>query len=104
MGIIAGSLPSLRTLLKSWIDKSSKDNSYLTPGSYPLDHGSNKRTLGDSVKMGYIMPKGRGNTTQITATQKGQGSWMELEDDSSQKHIINRTVQVSVDYEITRSK
>lgn len=101
MGILAGSLPSLRTLLKSWIDKSSKGNSYQnTPGSYgfgtSVGAGGKK---GDSVKMGYIMPKGRGNTTLVSAARRNQGSWMELNDDgsSSQKRIITRTVQVTVD-------
>lgn len=102
VGILAGSLPSLRTLLKAWIDKSSKGSSYKnTPASYGYGGtgaGSKKRTgLGESVKMGYIMPKGRGNTTLVSASRRNQGSWMELEDDNSQKHIITRTVQVSVD-------
>lgn len=95
MGILAGSLPSLRTLLKSWLDKSSKGSSYRnTPGSYGFGTTGKK---GDSVKMGYIMPKGRGNTTLVSASRRNQGSWMALGDDNSQKHIIHRTVQVTVD-------
>lgn len=96
VGIIAGSLPSLRTILKSWIDKSSRGDSYRnTPGSYALE-GTGKKKTQNSAKMGYLMPKGRGNTTHVTAS-RGEGTWMELDDDSSQKQIITRTVQVSVD-------
>lgn len=96
VGILAGSLPSLRTLLKSWLDKSSsKGDSYQnTPGSYALGTTGRKP---DSVKMGYTMPKGRGTTTLVSASRRNQGSWIELEDDNSQKHMIHRTMQVSVD-------
>lgn len=96
MGILAGSLPSLRSLLTSWIDKSSKGSSYHRSGYGYGGASGLKKTKNESVKMGYLVPKGRGNTTLVTAAQ-GEGTWMELGDDSSQKHIIHRTVQVRVD-------
>lgn len=98
VGILAGSLPSLRSLLKSWIDKSSKGGSYQNTHSAYAFGGTSGTKKGkiESVKMGYITPKGRGNTTLVSAAH-GEGTWMELEDDNSQKHIIHRTVQVTVD-------
>ncbi|KAJ4390106.1 hypothetical protein N0V93_007579 [Gnomoniopsis smithogilvyi] len=98
VGILAGSLPSLRSLLKSWIDKSSKGSSYQnTRSAYGFSGTTGlKKTKNESVKMGYITPKGRGNTTLVSASH-GEGTWMELEDDNSQKHIIHRTLQVRVD-------
>lgn len=63
---------------------------------------SSKKTKGESVKMGYITPKGRGNTTLVSAA-RGEGSWMELDDDNSQKHIIHRTIDVSVDVSESKS-
>lgn len=108
MGIIAGSLPSLKILLKSWIDKTSSNQDQSgyqnTPGngSYALDgikgHKS-KGLRGDgslTSKMENRMLKSRGNTTFVWASRKGDGTWMELDDDSSQKRMIHRTVHVSV--------
>ncbi|PSR79578.1 hypothetical protein BD289DRAFT_442227 [Coniella lustricola] len=106
LGILAGSLPSLRSLLKSWIDKSSKGDSYRkNGGSYPLQGGSStKKFRGESIKMSYMTPRGRGNTTTITSTCKqGDRTWMELDDDSSQKHIIHQTMHVSVDVSESKS-
>lgn len=113
VGILAGSLPSLRSLLKSWIDRSTQDSAYKgRTSAYGIDGtGANKSRTGlsgtkksksESVKMGYMTPKGRGNTTLISAA-RGQRTWSELEDDSSQKHIIHQTIDVSVDVSESKS-
>lgn len=104
-GILAGSLPSLRMLLQSWIDKTSsnKGNSYRnTPGSGGASHALNRlrsSTLGKADPEGRTLTlKPRANTTFVSASRKGaEGTWIELEDDSSQKNMIHRTLQVSVE-------
>lgn len=97
--------------MKSWIDRSSKGGSYKNnPSGYGLGGSSGngldstKKVKGESIKMGYMTPKGRGNTTLISAA-RGEGKWTELEmdDDSSQKHIIHRKIEVTVDVSGGRS-
>ncbi|KAF6808237.1 cation-transporting atpase 4 [Colletotrichum sojae] len=78
IGIIAGSLPSLRRLLKFWLDKSSK-GSYKNTGSNNLNPES-----------GY---QGSNGTAQ-------RDTWVQLyDDDNSQKHIIMKTQEISVSIE-----
>lgn len=109
VGIIAGSMPSLRSLLKSWIDKSTQDSNYKNnPSGYGPGKSSNlsntkKMKTSDSVKMGYMTPKNRGNTTLVSAA-RAEGNWMELDDDKdSQSNIIHQTFDVTVDISENRS-
>lgn len=48
--------------------------------------------------MGYLPSKGAGYSTKITAPTRTQGAWEELDDDTgSEKRMITRTVEISVD-------
>ncbi|KAI1097655.1 hypothetical protein F4804DRAFT_351303 [Jackrogersella minutella] len=81
LGIIAGSLPSLRPLLKKYGWSSSK--SHERHGDTP-----NQR----SVPLNSM----RGQTTAIV--QGKAGEWERLDDNSSQKHIIIKSTQVDVNW------
>ncbi|KAK1486367.1 hypothetical protein CTAM01_12248 [Colletotrichum tamarilloi] len=96
IGIIAGSLPSLRRLLKFWLDKSSK-GSYNNTGSNGLNAISGMQAGSNGVRMNNL--SGRGLT--VSNCQSGpHDTWVQLDDDSdSQKHIIMRTQEVTVQYE-----
>ncbi|KXH65117.1 hypothetical protein CNYM01_04838 [Colletotrichum nymphaeae SA-01] len=96
IGIIAGSLPSLRRLLKFWLDKSSK-GSYNNTGSNGLNAISGRQAGSNGVRMNNL--SGRGMT--VSNCQSGpHDTWVQLDDDSdSQKHIIMRTQEVTVQYE-----
>ncbi|KAI3539021.1 hypothetical protein CSPX01_09148 [Colletotrichum filicis] len=97
IGIIAGSLPSLRRLLKFWLDKSSK-GSYNNTGSNGLNAISGMQAGSNGVRMNNL--SGRGLT--VSNCQSGpHDTWVQLDDDSdSQKHIIMRTQEVTVQYEL----
>lgn len=104
LGIICGSLPSLRTLFKSWLEKTSKGGgSYGDYGNSSSKHGKSggaggREEVGGSIKMGYLPSKGAGYSTKITAPTRTQGAWEELDDDTgSEKRMITRTVEISVD-------
>ncbi|KAL0932269.1 cation-transporting atpase 4 [Colletotrichum truncatum] len=92
IGIIAGSLPSLRRLLRSWIDKSSYGShsndisNYLNTGS--ACPGTNDMQL-DSLGR-------RGNTFSNCQTGH-RDTWDQLDDDNSQRNIIIKTQEVSVE-------
>ncbi|TDZ61802.1 hypothetical protein CTRI78_v004085 [Colletotrichum trifolii] len=96
IGIIAGSLPSLRRLLKFWLDKSSKGSSYHS-GPNKLNGGSRYRDQSGGVQLNNL--DGRGLT--VSNCQRGhQDTWVQLDDDdNSQKNIIMRTQEVSVSVE-----
>ncbi|KAK1470169.1 hypothetical protein CCUS01_06554 [Colletotrichum cuscutae] len=97
IGIIAGSLPSLRRLLKFWLDKSSK-GSYNNTGSNGLNAISGMQAGSNGVRINNL--SGRGST--VSNCQSGpHDTWVQLDDDSdSQKHIIMRTQEVTVQYEL----
>ncbi|KAK7743560.1 hypothetical protein SLS53_004095 [Cytospora paraplurivora] len=104
IGIICGSMPSLRSLLKAWLEKSTHDGSYGND-SYPLGGRSGNGGQGvdaEGVKMGYGSHRATGGySTKISAPPRTQGDWMELTDDTeSQKRMI--TVETSVDVEVER--
>lgn len=53
---------------------------------------------GECIKMGYMSSKGGGYSTKISAPTRTQGAWEELDDDTgSEKRMITRTVEISVD-------
>ncbi|TDZ24413.1 hypothetical protein Cob_v003424 [Colletotrichum orbiculare MAFF 240422] len=100
IGIIAGSLPSLRRLLKFWLDKSSKGSSYQNNNhSRPnkLNGGSRYKDQSGEVQLNNL--DGRGLT--VSNCQRGhQDTWVQLDDDdNSQKNIIMRTQEISVSVE-----
>ncbi|KAI0023809.1 hypothetical protein F4780DRAFT_24345 [Xylariomycetidae sp. FL0641] len=101
IGIIAGSLPSLRRLLKGLVG-SSKDASYgdsAGPNLNTIGGGNRSGKMSRSVKMSSLSRQG-GNTTTCEAIDENGHTWMELDDDSeSQKRIITRTHEVSVSVE-----
>ncbi|KAF6813267.1 cation-transporting atpase 4 [Colletotrichum musicola] len=95
IGIIAGSLPSLRRLLKFWLDKSSK-GSYDNTGSNNLNPGSGYQGS-NGVKLNNL--SGRGMTVSNCQTAQ-RDTWVQLDDDdNSQKHIIMKTQEISVSIE-----
>ncbi|KAF5521998.1 hypothetical protein CGCA056_v007427 [Colletotrichum aenigma] len=100
IGIIAGSLPSLRRLLKFWLDKSSK-GSYNNTGSNPL-HGDSGYQGSNGVKLNNLS----GRAMTVTNCQTGnRDNWVQLDDDdNSQKHIIMKTQEVSVRIEMDNHK
>lgn len=100
VGIVAGSLPSLRPLLNRWLDKVSKKSYYgKNPG---INHfGAAGEIPGHAHKgtrMAYL--NSRGCNMDIIAAQHGRNGgdlWEELEDEpNDQKNTITRTVQFSV--------
>ncbi|KXH68612.1 hypothetical protein CSAL01_10264 [Colletotrichum salicis] len=95
IGIIAVFLPSLRRLLKFWLDISSK-GSYNT-GSNDLNAISGRQAGGNGVRMNNL--SGLGMT--VSNCQSGpHNNWVQLDDDSdSQKHIIMKTQEITVQYE-----
>ncbi|KAI8294084.1 hypothetical protein K4K57_006426 [Colletotrichum sp. SAR 10_99] len=100
IGIIAGSLPSLRRLLKFWLDKSSK-GSYNNTGSNPL-HGDSGYQGSNGVKLNNLS----GRAMTVSNCQTGnRDNWVQLDDDdNSQKHIIMKTQEVSVRIEMDNHK
>ncbi|KAJ0343536.1 hypothetical protein KNSL1_010213 [Colletotrichum chrysophilum] len=100
IGIIAGSLPSLRGLLKFWLDKSSK-GSYNNTGSTPL-HGDSGYQGSNGVKLNNLS----GRAMTVSNCQTGnRDNWVQLnDDDNSQKHIIMKTQEVSVQIEMDNQK
>ncbi|KAK1676961.1 hypothetical protein BDP55DRAFT_631041 [Colletotrichum godetiae] len=96
IGIIAGSLPSFRRLLNSWLDKSSKV-SYNNTGSNDLNAISGGQAGGTGVRIHNL--SGRGMT--VSNCQSGpHDNWVQLDDDSeSQKHIIMKTQEMTLQYE-----
>lgn len=101
IGIISGSLPSLRSLLKAWLEKSSNGGSYGND-TYPLGQSGprGRGTNGGSIKMGYLSSRGGGYSTKVSAPPRTDGTWVELSDDTgSEKRMITRTVEVTVDIE-----
>lgn len=56
------------------------------------------------IKMGYLSSKGNGYSTKISAPTRTQGEWVELDDDTgSEKRMITRTVEISVDVGSSRN-
>lgn len=100
IGIIAGSLPSLRRLLKFWLDKFSK-GSYNNTGSNPL-HGGSGYQGSNGVKLNNLS----GRAMTVSNCQTGnRDNWVQLDDDdNSQKHIIMKTQEVSVRIEMDNHK
>ncbi|KAJ0336118.1 hypothetical protein COL922a_008349 [Colletotrichum nupharicola] len=100
IGIIAGSLPSLRRLLKFWLDKSSR-GSYNNTGSNPL-HGDSGYQGSTGVKLNNLS----GRAMTVSNCQTGnRDNWVQLDDDdNSQKHIIMKTQEVSVRIEMDNHK
>ncbi|KAF0323353.1 cation-transporting atpase 4 [Colletotrichum asianum] len=100
IGIIAGSLPSLRRLLKFWLDKSSK-GSYNSTGLNPL-HGDSGYQGSNGVKLNNLS----GRAMTVSNCQTGnRDNWVQLDDDdNSQKHIIMKTQEVSVRIEMDNHK
>ncbi|ROW07684.1 hypothetical protein VMCG_03577 [Cytospora schulzeri] len=99
IGIICGSLPSLRTLFKSWLDKSVRGDTY-DNSSYRMGKsgGGGNGEHGGSIKMGYLSSKGAAYSAKISAPTRTQGEWEELDGDTeSEKRMITRTVEISVD-------
>ncbi|KAF6819676.1 cation-transporting atpase 4 [Colletotrichum plurivorum] len=95
IGIIAGSLPSLRRLLKFWLDKSSK-GSYNNTGSNNLNPGSGYQGS-NGVSLNNL--SGRGMTVSNCQTAQ-RDIWVQLDDDdNSQKHIVMKTQEISVSVE-----
>ncbi|KUI70464.1 hypothetical protein VM1G_06004 [Cytospora mali] len=102
IGIVCGSLPSLRSLLKSWLgDKSSNGDSYgKSTGPLGQSGGGGRGHPGGSIKMGYLASRNGGYSTKISAPPRTQGEWVELDDDTgSEKRMITRTVEVTVNVE-----
>lgn len=95
IGIIAGSLPSLKALLNFWLGRTTdRDNSYGHQGA-----SSGLQTIGGSgaPRRGATGHKSANQTTCEADTVNGE--WIQLQDSESQKHIITTTHDITVQYE-----
>ncbi|KAK7937328.1 uncharacterized protein PG986_014196 [Apiospora aurea] len=88
VGIIAGSLPSLRPLLK-------KIPMFRSKMSYAFRSGSN-----DTPKQIKLQNLGHAGGRSLAACRAGENEskWERIDDNSSQQHIIMKNVQVDVEY------
>ncbi|KAF4985670.1 hypothetical protein FDECE_16401 [Fusarium decemcellulare] len=94
IGIVAGSLPSLRRLLKNWVNFDSShgqsSGAHMTPYA-----GSN--AIGVTSKIGTTgrFQRSRMATATASGGEDGNGNWERLDDDSSKRRIY-----VTVDMEM----
>ncbi|KAJ3534690.1 hypothetical protein NM208_g7436 [Fusarium decemcellulare] len=94
IGIVAGSLPSLRRLLKNWVNFDSSNGQSSGPHMTPYA-GSN--AIGVTSKIGTT-GRFRGSrmaTATASGGEDGNGNWTRLDDDSSKRRIY-----VTVDMEM----
>lgn len=89
IGIIAGSLPALRKLVKRWITFDSSARQYSLPNQYGGSHG-----LGITSHIG-TSSRVKGYNISREAENDGKDHWEGLDDGSSRRGII-----VTVDLEM----
>ncbi|KAH8657821.1 hypothetical protein BX600DRAFT_439007 [Xylariales sp. PMI_506] len=90
LGITAGSLPTLRPLLRRF-GASSNDKSYGDTSNHPKSNG---RSIGLSAI--------RGHTT--VTSQNNPDHWERIDDSSSQKFIIKKNTQIDVEWQSQKNE